>query len=347
MKEPREEALAAGAVDAWLKERVAGLAGEPEVTRFRGGASNWTYRLRYPSHDFVLRRPPAGTRAKSSHDMRREYEIQLALAPYFPYLPEMVAWCGDASVAGAEFYVMQRVEGMVPRWPLPAGLELPPQPARALAFAWIDRLVDLHRVDPEAAGLAAWGKGPGYARRQIEGWCDRYERARTWNAPRLASVGRWLRANVPDDVATVLVHNDYRLDNLIVDPESPATIRAVLDWEMATLGDPWMDLGAALAYWIEPGDGWLARRTKRQPTDLPGMPTRAELASRYTERSGRPAVRLEFYEVYGLYRLAAIAQQIYFRYHRGESTNRAFRHFWILPHHLGARCRRILRSAPG
>ena len=342
MKARAEEALPVAAVDAWLKARVAGLDGAPRVTQFEGGASNWTYRLEYPSHDLVLRRPPAGTKAKSAHDMRREYEIQRALAPHFPYVPEMVAHCDDPAVAGAEFYVMRRVAGAVPRVGRGGGLELDPDRARALAFAAIDRLVDLHRVDAAAAGLTSWGKGPGYVRRQIEGWSERYERALTWNVPRLRDVRAWLRANTPDDVATVVIHNDFRLDNLIVDPESPERIRAILDWEMATLGDPLMDLGASLAYWVEAGDGWLARRTRRQPSDLPGMPTRAELLARYAERSGRTGADFAFYQVYGLFRLAGIAQQIYFRYHRGESTNPAFRWFWIFPHHLGERCRKLI-----
>ena len=341
---PGEE-LEVGKVDAWLKDRVSGLSGALEVTQYRGGASNWTYRLRYASHDLVLRRPPAGTKAKSAHDMGREYRIQKALAPVFPFVPEMIAFCDDPSVIGCEFYVMRRLDGTILRKDPPRDLALSPDQTRRLCLKVIDTLISLHRVDPEGAGLKDLGKGAGYTRRQVEGWSDRYRKARTWNVPRLEDVMSWLAARTPEDVATCLIHNDFRFDNVVLDPKDPTRVVGVLDWEMATLGDPLMDLGGALAYWVQADDDFFLRSLRRQPTHLPGMLTRREVVEYYAEKTGWRTDDWSFYEVFGLFRLAGIAQQIYHRYHRGESRNRAFRHFWLFVTYLGWRCRRIMRRA--
>jgi len=341
---PRAEALDVTAVDAWLRARLPDLAGPPQVTRLAGGASNWTYRLEYPGQDLVLRRPPAGTKARTAHDMGREFRVQRALAPFYPYVPEVIAHCDDDAVLGCEFYVMRRIAGLVLRRDPPDGLELGPARARALSERFVDLLVELHAIDPAAAGLEALGRGSGYARRQIEGWSARYRAARTWNVPRCEGVMAWLAARTPEDVASRVIHGDFRLDNLVLDPDDPARVVGVLDWEMATVGDPLMDLGASLAYWVEAGDGAIARATRRQPTHLPGMLTRREIVDRYREKTGLAVENWAFYEVYGLFRLAAIAQQIYLRYHRRETRNPAFRHFWLIVHYLARCCRRAIRA---
>jgi len=340
------EELDLAALDPWLRARLPGLQGPPRVTQYSGGASNWTYRLEYPGHDLVLRRPPAGTKAKSAHDMGREYHVQRALRPAFPWVPEMVAFCDDPTVLGVEFYVMRRIPGIVPRRNLPRGVHLDPDAARALCLSAVDVLVALHGVDPAREGLAELGRGPGYARRQIEGWSDRYVKARTWNVPTFRRVRAWLAASIPEDVATCVIHGDFRLDNLVLDPDDPSRIVGVLDWEMATLGDPLMDLGNSLAYWVQADDDPVARSTRRQPTHLPGMLTRRELVDAYFERSGRtkPA-NWAFYEVYGLFRLAVIAQQIYYRYHHRQTRNPAFKRFWLAVGYLDWRCRRLIRRA--
>jgi aminoglycoside phosphotransferase (APT) family kinase protein len=343
---PGEE-LDMATVDPWLKSRVPGLTGTPRVTQYSGGASNWTYRLEYDSHDLVLRRPPAGTKAKSAHDMGREFRIQKALAPVFPLVPEMIAFCDDTSVLGSDFYVMRRIDGIIPRRKL--GTDLDRRGARALCLAVIDTLVQLHKVDAASAGLSSLGKGPGYARRQVEGWTDRYRRARTWNAPTFREVIAWLQERTPADVATCVIHNDFRFDNVVLDRNDPTRVIGVLDWEMATLGDPLMDLGSSLAYWVEAGDDLIARATRRQPTDLPGMLTRAEVIEYYCDRMGlrveSPASRA-FYQVFGLFRLAGIIQQIYYRYYKRETRNRAFRHFWLMAHYIDRRCRRLIHESP-
>ncbi len=337
------EKLDVAAVHAWLTEKIPDLRRTPEVTQYVGGASNWTYRLRYPNHDLVLRRPPAGTKARSAHDMGREHDIQLALQPVYPLVPEMVGHCSDQAVLGVEFYVMRRIPGVVLRRRVPDSVRLDPPIAQKLCANAADALVRLHAIDPSGTALAAFNRGPGYARRQIEGWCDRYIRARTWNAPRLAGVRCWLDQHVPEDVASCVIHGDFRIDNLVLDPEAPDRIRGVLDWEMATIGDPLMDLGASLAYWVEADDDRVARATRRQPTHLPGMLTRRELVDAYFVRSGRPRPdNWSFYEVYGLFRLAVIVQQIYVRYHHHQTRNPAFRHFWFFVWYLGWRCRRLI-----
>jgi len=344
---PGEE-LDVAAVDRWIKERVPGLAGAPEVTQFSGGASNWTYRLHYPGEhaaDLVLRRPPAGTKAKSAHDMGREFRIQSALAPVFPYVPAMIGLCEDESLLGAPFYVMRRIPGLIPRRELPAlasGGTWTAGRTHALCESVVDRLVELHRVDVVATGLESLGKGPGYPRRQIEGWSQRYEKARTWNVPSFRRVRAWLAERVPEDAGRCVIHNDYRFDNVVLDASDPTRVVGVLDWEMATVGDPLMDLGAALAYWVESDDDWIARRMRRQPTHAPGMLRRAEVVERYLDAMGLRAADWPFYEVYGLFRVAVIAQQIYYRYHHGQTRNPAFRSFWVLVRYFHWRCSRVM-----
>ncbi len=339
------EALDVEAVHAWLAERVPELEGAPEVTQYAGGASNWTYRLRYPRHDLVLRRPPAGTRARSAHDMAREHDVQAALRPLYPYVPRMVGLCRDESVIGAEFYVMERIPGVILRRRVPRGVELDEERTRRLCISLIDRLVDLHAVDVRAAALETLGRGPGYVRRQVDGWSDRYEKARTWNVPSYRRVRDWLKANAPDDVAACVIHNDWRFDNVVLDPADATRIVGVLDWEMATIGDPLMDLGGALAYWVHADDHPLMRSTRRQPTHLAGMLRREEVVAHYLDRTGLKPASWAFYEVFGLFRLAVIAQQIYYRYHHKQTRNPAFKRFWILINYFDWRCRGLIRRA--
>jgi len=342
------EELDVGAVDRWLRAIDPALdAALPEVTQYSGGASNWTYRLRYRNRDLVLRRPPAGTKARSAHDMAREFRVQQGLRPVFPLVPAMVGLCQDPSVLGCDFYVMERIDGLVPRARLPPEARMGREDVRRLCTALVDRLVDLHAVDPEAAGLASLGKGPGYPRRQVEGWSDRYVKARTWNVPSFSYVRGWLAERVPPDARTCVIHNDWRFDNVVLDRAEPTRIVGVLDWEMATVGDPLMDLGSALAYWVQADDPWFLRWTRRQPTDVPGMLRRDEVVARYAERTGLKADGWAFYEVFGLFRLAVILQQIYYRYHHRQTRNPAFRSFWLIVNYLDRRCRGIARRAGG
>ena len=343
-----EDSFDVAALDTWLRDRVDLPAGLPEVRQFRGGASNLTFLVRYADRDLVMRRPPAGHKAASAHDMHREYEIQRLLAPWFPAVPEVLGYTDDPTVLGSEFYVMGHVPGLILRGDLPYGLELGPAEANDLALGMFDSLADLHSVDISASGLDAFWRGSGYVRRQVEGWSQRYRASRTDDVPEGEEVMAWLAAQQPEDVAARMIHGDWRFDNLVVDPENLSRVRAVLDWEMATVGDPLMDLGASLAYWVQADDDPVFQMFRRQPSNVPGMPTRAEVVAHYLDRTGLtlPAAGWRFYEVYGLFRLAVIAQQIWYRFRAGETTNPAFAQFGAAVNHLIARSRRII-AEPG
>ena len=332
------------AAHEWLASRVGGLDGLPEVRQFPGGASNLTYLLTYPHRELILRRPPAGHKAASAHDMRREFRVQAGLLPVFPYVPTVRAFCDDPEIIGGDFYVMDRLDGLILRRDLPEGMRLDAGQARKLSTTVIDRLADLHEVDVEAAGLTDLGKGAGYVDRQITGWTQRYLKARTENVPEFAEVVGWLRANQPPDVKICLIHNDFRLDNLVLDGPGTLDVVGVLDWEMATLGDPLMELGSTLAYWVQADDDDVMLDSRRQPTHLDGMLTRAEVVEHYSRRTGLAIGNWTFYEVYGLFRLAAVLQQIYYRYHEGDTHNPAFRNFWQFVNYLEWRCREIIKK---
>ncbi len=331
--------------DAWLKQQLPDLAGVPDVTQFSGGASNLTYLLQYENRELILRRPPFGHIAKGAHDMAREFAVQKALKPVYPAVPEMVALCQDSTVMDCDFYVMDRIVGIIPRANLPRGLALTPQQTRDLCLGVIDKLIELHLVDHSAAGLEQLGKGFGYVERQIGGWSGRYGKSKTWNVPGWTYVMDWLKANMPDDIANVIIHNDFRFDNVVLDIDNPMNIIGVLDWEMATLGDPLMDLGNSLAYWVEAGDDRLQQSLRRQPTHLPGMLTRAEVVEYYCDKTGFKTDNWTFYEVYGLFRLAVIIQQIYYRYHHKQTRNPAFKQFWLANHYLHWRSKRAIKRA--
>ena len=342
-----EDAFDVEAVAAWLRQHAAApwpdrLAGSPEVRQFPGGASNLTYLLAWPDAELILRRPPSGAKAPGAHDMGREYRIQSALAPVFPLVPEMVAHCADDAVIGLPFYVMTRVDGVIPRREL--GLDLTPEQTATLCGNVWDVLVQLHSVDVEPTGLSALGKGEGYVARQVSGWTARLENARTADLGHWSPITAWLDEQQPPDVANCLIHNDFRFDNLVLTGTAPPRVAAVLDWEMATLGDPLMDLGASMSYWVQDDDDPVFRRLRRQPSNAPGMWSRRQVVDYYCERTG---VSLDdeqwrFYEVFGLFRLAVIAQQIWYRYFHGQTTNEAYAVFGPTVAALEQRCRSLL-----
>jgi aminoglycoside phosphotransferase (APT) family kinase protein len=265
----------------------------------------------------------------------------------------MIAFCDDQAVIGSDFYVMERLDGTILRRDLPDGLDLSEDDVRALCTSFFDVLVDLHSVDPTAAGLDDLGRGAGYVARQVSGWSDRFRASRTDNVGDYERVMDWLDEQRPEDVATTVIHNDFRLDNVVLAPSAGSgdelRVIGVLDWEMATLGDPLMDLGGAMAYWIQGDDDAEFQAFRRQPTHLPGMLTRAEVVERYTERMGYSVTpeRWRFYEVFGLFRLGVIAQQIYYRYHHGQTTNEAYARFLPVATYLEQRCNRLIDEAGG
>jgi aminoglycoside phosphotransferase (APT) family kinase protein len=332
----------------WLNSEIKfadgkSLVGKMNVTQYSGGASNWTYCLSFDNRELILRRPPAGTKARGAHDMGREFKLQDALKPVYSKVPTMLGYTDDESVIGAEFYVMEKIAGIIPRKHFPRGVNLTQQQANKLCEVALDELINLHNVDIEAANLSHIGKVAGYAQRQILGWNKRYTDAKTWNVPSGKKVMNWLEKHLPAKETICMTHNDYRFDNLVLDAKDPTKILGVLDWELATLGDPLMDLGNSLAYWIQADDDFMAHSTQRQPTDIPGMMTRQQVIDYYCHKQGLEPKEFAFYEVYGLFRLAGIVQQIYYRYHHKQTRNKAYKNMWVFVHYLLYRCNKIIK----
>ena len=330
----------------YLRAQIPELAGDFELLQFPGGKSNLTYLVRVGDTELVLRRPPHGTKAKSAHDMGREYRILSKLAPAFSPAPQPLAYCEDESLLGAPFYVMRRLHGIILRRDPPADFPLDAELAGRLSQSLIDTLAELHTVDYQAAGLADFGKPAGYVERQILGWNERYRRARTPDVPDCEAVMKWLEAEMPADSGQVaLIHNDYKFDNVMLAPEQPERIIGVLDWEMATLGDPLMDLGCALSYWVQADDSEELLAIRQGPTHLPGMWSRQQLAEHYAQRTGIAVGQMDFYLAYGLFRLAVIAQQIYYRYYHGQTQDDRFKAFGQFAAVLSRQVERIMKMA--
>ncbi|HEY5944499.1 MAG TPA: phosphotransferase family protein [Kofleriaceae bacterium] len=329
------EELDLAALTAYL-EREVGALGTVAVEQFPGGHSNLTYLVHHGDREYVLRRPPFGSKVKSAHDMGREVAVLSKLAPVYARAPQVIAYCDDNDVLGAPFYLMERRRGIILRKDLPDGLD----PARVghLCEELVDALVDLHAVDYRAAGLADFGKPQGYVERQVKGWSERYVGSQTDDIPAMTEVAAWLAAQMPGDGPPALIHNDFKFDNVIFDP-SLEQITGVLDWEMATVGDPLMDLGTSLSYWMQADDAALFQSPIFGITMKPGMWRRADVAARYFERSGRQTDHLVFYFAFGLFKTAVILQQIYYRFAKGLTTDQRFAPFIIVVRALADQAR--------
>ena len=318
-----EDAFDVAKVHDWLSRYIEEVE-LPEVKQFRSGASNLTYLLKYPDRELVLRRPPIGTKAVSAHDMKREFLIQSRLKPVYDLVPTVIALCEDHSIIGSDFYVMERIKGDIFRRDVPESLTK--EDISIMATSLVAGLARLHDVD--ATVLAELNKGLGYVTRQVEGWSKRYRNALTDDVPDGEDVMSWLAANKPEDVGSCIIHGDWRIDNMVFDLDQKRLV-GVLDWELATVGDPLMDLGSALAYWVDRDDDLEFASLRRQPSHLEGMPTRREFIAKYLELSGRKCDDFTFYEVFGLFRLTVIIQQIWARYRAGQTTNPAFKGFGV------------------
>lgn len=302
------------------------LGPELSIRQFPGGYSNLTYLIRYGEKELVLRRPPFGSKVKSAHDMGREFRILSRLAPVYPRAPRPVAFCEDESVLGAKFYIMERIPGIILRRQLPPELDrdLTPERMRLLCDAFLDVFVELHRLDYEKIGLGDLGRPEGYVERQVTGWSKRYRDAQTDEVPPMERVISWLGAHQPPSPPATLIHNDYKFDNLILDPADPTRVIGVLDWEMATIGDPLMDLGTLLCYWLEASDPPELHMAAFGPTARPGCPTRQELVQSYAQRTGRDLSHVVFYYAFGLFKSAVVVQQIYYRFKQGLTQDPRF-----------------------
>jgi aminoglycoside phosphotransferase (APT) family kinase protein len=305
---------------------VEGLpGGTPEVAQFGGGKANLTYLLRFPDgSELVLRRPPLGPVARGAHDMAREYRVLSKLWQSFDKAPRAVAYSGDESVIGSNFFLMERRDGVVVRGTIPErfGAGGDSDATRKLSEVVIDTLAEFHSVDPSACGLDDLGHPEGFLRRQVEGWQGRWDKAKHEDNPLATEVGGWLADHLPSETTPTLLHNDWRLDNMAVAHDDPGHCVAVYDWDMATRGDPLADLGTLMGSWFDPGEA--PGELSMMPTQSPGWLGRAAAVDRYIEKSGNESTHVEWYLVFGAWKLAVILQQIYIRWLRGQTRDDRF-----------------------
>jgi len=309
-------------LNAYLKNLAPHFGEVVAITQFPSGYSNLTFCLKTASQEYILRRPPLGANIKSAHDMGREFLVLTRLKMYFGKIPSPIIYCEDESVIGAPFYIMQRLRGVILRATQAQQLNLSPEILKATSEALVDTLVELHAINIYKTGLDQLGKPEGYVQRQVEGWIKRYYAAETDSLEHMNQLADWLKQQQPAQQQPAFLHNDFKYDNVILDPDNLSNIMGVLDWEMATVGDPLMDLGASLAYWSEAGDRAVLQSFNL--TALPGNLTRQQVVERYAAKSGRDLSGIHFYYVFGLFKNAVIAQQIYARWKQGFSKDPRF-----------------------
>ena len=322
------EALDQNPLVAYLRERVPDLPDAPLLVRqYPSGASNLTYLLQIGPWEGVLRRPPLGPLPPRAHDMVREARLLRRLHPLYPLAPQPYAICEDPSILGVPFYVMERRRGVVLDDTFPPDIAPTADRCRRISSSAVETLVRLHAIDWQAAGLADLGRPEGFLARQVHAWIERYERARTDDHPQIAPLVRWLAATLPESPAPTIIHNDFKLNNLLLAPGDLVPVVAVLDWEMTTIGDPLFDLGVSLSYWIEPGDSLSLRAVLPNVTWQPGFATRADFMREYAARSGRDLGAIDYYLTFAYFKLAVILQQIYARWRSGQTRDERFADF--------------------
>jgi aminoglycoside phosphotransferase (APT) family kinase protein len=336
------EGLDQSRLEPFLRGHFPDATGTLGVAQFPSGHSNLTYLVCLGDREMVLRRPPFGSKVKTAHDMSREYRVLSKLHFTYPQAPKALLYCEDPSVLGSPFYLMERVQGIILRREPPEGLVTNAEMACQLSEAFVDNLARLHGLDYTAIGLADLGKPQGYLDRQVGGWNQRYRGSQTHDLPEVEKISVWLNERRPRETSYALIHNDYKYDNIVLDPTDITRIVGVLDWEMCTIGDPLTDLGTALAYWVDPQDAEELQRIRWGPTTLPGTLTRAELVRRYARTTGRDVSNMVFYRVLALFKVAVIIQQIYYRYHQGLTKDVRFA---SLPEVIKVVLRAAMRSA--
>jgi aminoglycoside phosphotransferase (APT) family kinase protein len=305
----------------YLKNNLPNFEGKVAVKQFPGGFSNLTYLITQGSKEWVLRKPPFGANIKSAHDMGREFKVLSLLEPVYSQIPKPLAYCEDDSILGSSFYLMERVKGIILRSRVPKGLDLTPKDFKKLSTQTIENLVELHNLELEQSNLISLGKPEGYVQRQVAGWTKRYFKAETDEIKSMNAAAEWMQSNMPIQKTSAFIHNDYKYDNLVLNADT-LTIKAVLDWEMATVGDPLMDLGTSLAYWVEEKEHPALKSYNL--TWVEGNLTRQEVVEKYAELRNIKVEDVLFYYVFGCFKLGVIAQQIYARYKKGYTNDERF-----------------------
>ena len=318
------EELDLSKLEPFLRSRFPGEAEGVVVQQFPSGHSNLTYSVMLGEREMVLRRSPFGTKVKSAHDMGREFRVLSKLHNAYPLAPAVLLYCDDESIIGAPFYLMERLRGVILRRDFPPAFPFSATTARQLSEAFVDNLARLHALDYTAIGLADIGKPEGYLERQVLGWIERYAGSKTHDFREIEPIATWMRQHMPPAAAATLIHNDYKYDNTVLNPEKPTEIIGVLDWEMSTVGDPLSDLGTALAYWIDPNDPEELQQLRWGPTTEAGSLSRIGLVERYAEATGRDVSQMPFYLAFARFKVAVIVQQIYYRYHHGLTRDLRF-----------------------
>lgn len=338
------EDLDTSALRKYLRQHMDLTGGALTISQFAKGYSNLTYLLKDSEREYVLRRPPVGAEVKSGHNMLREYKILKALNGHYDKSPKPYVYTDDESVIGASFYVMERIRGVILRAHMPQDMVPSVDKMKAISESFLKTMIELHNVDYQSIGLGDLGRPIGYIERQITGWTKRYSNAKTEEVRAWDVVSKWLVENIPDESSACLIHNDFKYDNLVLDANDWTRVIAVLDWEMATLGDPLMDLGTTLGYWINHNDPDWMKALSLNPSTLAGNPTRDELAERYMTMSGNYSEKIYFYYVFGLFKIAGITQQIYYRYKQGHTKDPRFANLNEVVKALGQIAFRVLET---
>ncbi len=323
------EELDAAVVARFLRAELPDVPdGDLEIEQFGAGHSNLTYLLRIGGWEAVLRRPPLGPVAPKAHDMEREYKILSYLNPVFPAAPKPYLFSNDTRIVGSPFFVMERRKGIVLDSEFPAGIADTKQLGRQISEQMVDTLVALHRIDYTKTGLTAMSKPEGFMERQVHGWIGRYERAKTDEIQEVEELARWMVTHLPPSREATVIHYDYKLNNAMFSPDF-SRMTGLFDWEMATVGDPLADVGAAMSYWFEVDDPELLRNGLGKPpvTVLGGFFTRKQFIERYAQKSGRDVSHIHFYVTFAYFKLAVICQQIYYRYKKGQTDDPRFARF--------------------
>jgi aminoglycoside phosphotransferase (APT) family kinase protein len=318
------EELDLAKLEPFLRNHFPAETGQLSVRQFSSGHSNLTYSVHLGAREFVLRRPPFGSKVKTAHDMGREFRVLTKLHSAYPPAPNVLVFCDDDSILGAPFYVMERIHGIILRRNLPAGMEFSAETARRLSESFVENLARLHSLDYATIGLVDLGKPQGYLERQIRGWTERYFGSKTHEYPEVQKISAWMTEHMPSASGAALIHNDYKYDNVVLDSNDITRIVGVLDWEMCTIGDPLSDIGTALAYWVDAQDPEDLQKIRWSPTTAPGSMTRAQLLQRYARATGRDVSSMDFYLTFARFKIAVIIQQIYYRYHLGLTKDERF-----------------------